>query len=408
MVYEDPYNSNKADVMLKMLINDDVEKDQEIIAEYYAKGMSKADFSMVMNLNKETKKIDIDYIGYAYKPYNFEKFLSYQEIEQMIYNLAASKAVNFEIIGESVDGRNIYSLSIGFGQKTIMFETGIHAAEGGNVLFMMKYLNDLVHQYEQKDEDIIKLLNEVKIVVVPLVNPDGYLAHLFGYQKLNNQSLYAYQSAGEITYSNYKANANGIDINRSFPSQHGGLYYRKYQLSRTVSFKPTLGKMDYYAGEILGSEPETRGIMYWQHKYLSQSFAYISLHSAGRVIYAGKPNLSERINTNSQVLARIVSDINGYLALGPADEEVGIGSDGTATDFAAELVSGFNFSTKTGRLSADAYLNPTLKSDYPIGIITLETLEKYAFTKELLKKEYEEMKLAKVFTTLIKSYEQIK
>ena len=86
--------------------------------------------------------------------------------------------------------------------------------------------------------------------------------------------------------------------------------------------------------------------MYWFNKYLKEAYAFIDLHSAGRVIYSGKPNLSDKLNSYSYNLAKIVSNITDYEAYGKEAEDVGIGNDGTATDYATEIVSDFKFSEK--------------------------------------------------------------
>lgn len=382
------------------IIVDSQESDHEIIKEF-AKGMKSDNYLNAINhksenLNKENNE-------YQKINYDFEKLLKYTEIEQIINNLNKSEIVAVELIGKSVDKRNIYSLSIGKGQKHILFNANIHAAEVANTMYIVKYMADLVNKYEANDEKIVKLLKDVKIIVIPSSNPDGYEACLFGVNSINNKKLYIYENKDNIIFKTYKGNANGVDINRNFPSQHGGLYYQDNELSEVVSTKPSIGYFDYYPGESLGSEPETKALMYWFNKYLKEAYAFIDLHSAGRVIYSGKPNLSDKLNSYSYNLAKIVSNITDYEAYGKEAEDVGIGNDGTATDYATEIVSNFKFSEKTGRLTANKYQNPEVK-DVNFGAITLESLEEYTFELSTIKKEYYNKNLAKVYTSLIESY----
>ena len=60
--------------------------------------------------------------------------------------------------------------------------------------------------------------------------------------------------------------------------------------------KKSYSNTAYFGGEELGSEPETKASMYFMLKHYKNVYAYINLHSQGRVIYAGKPNLSNEFN----------------------------------------------------------------------------------------------------------------
>ena len=331
--------------------------------------------------------------------YNLENILNFKEYENIIKRLNLSKFIKVLIIGRSIDQRNIYSLEIGFGQNIIMFDAGIHAREIANPLFLLKYCIDLINKLENNQQE----LNNIKIIIVPLVNPDGYEAVLFGPQSIKNKNLHIYIKRKLINYNNYKANSNGVDINRNFPSQHAGLNYYNY-LSQNVSFKPSLGREDFYCGYQLGSEEETLAMIYLFNKYIINIKVYITLHSAGRLIYSGKPNLSDKYNLNSLKLAQYINKINSYQVYDKDDEEVGNGNDGTSTDYLSELASGFRFSIKTGRLSADSYKKPVIKNTGDIRIVTLETLENITFNIKKIKAEYYNKKLGKVFDKIIEFY----
>ena len=396
------FGMNETDFLTKYMTEAE-ESDQELIEARFAAGMEKADFLAIFD--KEPVYLKKDNGGWnadALK-YDFEAVLPYASVENMILLLNTSAAVKVEIIGQSLDKRNIYAIEIGFGERVIMFEAGIHAAETANTMFIMKYISNLVTKYEEHDSAVVSLLKDVKIIVVPSANPDGYEATMYGYSQIRNDALYIVKNNAAISYALYKSNAGGIDINRNFPSQHGGLYYTDYGLSNNAS----LGDDDY-AGNTLGCEPETQALMYWQMKHVGKAYAYISLHSSGRVIFAGKPNLGDQFNDNCWLLANIVSDITDYWAIGPEYEDVGIGQDGTATDFVAELAAGFKFSSTTGRLSGNHYDNPTISGNQAIGVITLETLERYTFNISEIKEEYYGKNLEQVFDALIKSYTKIK
>ncbi|MDD2409257.1 MAG: M14 family metallopeptidase [Bacilli bacterium] len=368
---------------------------------YFAKGMSKKDYLSAVNINNQKINSNKKYQKILY---NFNEHLDYNELENIYFNLNNSDIFNLEIIGLSVDKRNLYSIEIGKGKKVIMFEAGIHGAELANPLFITKFIIDLVNDYESKDRDIINLLNNYKITVLPVVNPDGYNTSIKGVNNIKNKDLFIYKNSNLIDFNYYKGNLNGIDLNRNMPSQNSGLHFKRYDLLNTVVLKPSINIMEYYAGEFMGSEPETKALIYWHNKYYQNIFAYITLHSSGRVIYSSKPNLSNELNNLSDKCAQIVNNITGYKILGSDSEEVGEGNDGTSTDFIAELLSGYNFSEITGRLSYDKYDEKISKLKYKACVINIETLDSYTQDLNIIKDEYYIYNLEKVFKNLIKQH----
>lgn len=377
-----------------------IESDSDIAKEFSA-GMNISNYKKL--LDRKTILLTKDNNSYENIYYNFENYLNYEEIEDLINDFNKSDVVTTEIIGTSVDNRDIYSLEIGSGNKNILITANIHAAEVASTYFLIKYISNLLNLYNENNEEVINLFKTVKIIIIPSVNPDGYVSCLFGAKNINNKNLYITKNLETIDFEYYKANANGVDINRNFPSQHAGLYYSYNELSETVSKKPSTGDKDFYPGIELGSEPETKALIYWFNKHYTNTYAYIDMHSAGRVVYSGKPNLSDEYNKKSLNLAKIVENINHYKALDKEDEDVGIGNDGTSTDYLSELASGFKFSEETKRLSASSYINPQVK-DSSLGIITLETLEVYTFNLNKIKNEYYNKKISKVLDSLINTY----
>lgn len=331
--------------------------------------------------------------------YDFEKNLTFDDYENIIKKLNTSEYVKVLILNKSLDKRNIYALEIGIGKDIIIFDAGIHAREIANPLFLLKYMIDLVNSLEKNKSNLLN----VKIIIIPLVNPDGYEAVLFGSQLIKNHKLPIYRYQSLINYKKYKANSNGVDINRNFPSQHSGLHYKNW-IDDSVSFKPNFREEKFFGGYLLGSEPETKALIFIFNKYFKNIKIYISLHSAGRLIYSGKPNLSDKFNLNSYRLAKYISKINNYIPYDKTKEDVGHGNDGTSTDYLSELASNFKFSLKTKRLSSFSYKKPIINNITDISIITLETLEKITFDLNIIKSEYYNKKLNIVFNQIINSY----
>jgi len=334
-----------------------------------------------------------------------KKNLTYDEIENILYKLNNSNIVQLENIGKSVDNRNIYALEVGKGDKTLIIDANIHASEAGTTSIILKFLIDIINKYEEEDNNIIHLLDKVKVVVIPCINPDGYEVYNFGINKINNKNLWIYRNKDSIDFTSFKFNANGVDINRNLPSQNGGLYYKNKQLLRSVSKSLTTKKGVYFSGKKLGSEPETQALMYILLKHYKNAISYINMHSQGRVIYYGKPNLNFNFNNASKSLAETISSYTSYIPLGINYEEVGQGNDGTATDFMAELINGFKFSNKTGRLSNNSsYLKSEVIMKYKCSVVTLEVLKTITKDVTYYKNEYYDKNFYNMFKYLLNSY----
>ena len=381
----------------KAVVTSNSEKNSNIVEEYFVDGMSTEDYK------KSIEKID-DYLDisgkYTKVIFDFNKKYHYADLEEIYKSLALSDIVKIEIIGKSVDNRNMYSIEIGKGEDVTMFEAGIHAVETASPLFITNFMVDLVNKYENGDGDTIKLLNSHKIVVLPSANPDGYETAMWGKDALNNQNIAKEADKESLEY--IKTNANGVDLNRNFPSQTAGLYYNMYDLHYTVSLDKSIDRLSYYPGDTLGSEPETRAIIYWQNKFVSHLKSYVALHTAGRVVYNGKPYLSDTYNDNSHECANIVGYITDYMVMSKADEEAGEGNDGTSSEYMAETISGFTFSSVTGRLSSDWYAKKYDQIKYEKAcVIVIEALENYTSDLNTIKSEYYNYELEKAYLAVI-------
>lgn len=379
-------------------IVDNAESDSNVVNKMFAKGMSSDSFNQVLKYqaDKITSKEEYEKINY-----NFNKKLCYKDVEYYLNKINNSDIVDLYVIGHSVDNRNIYGLEIGNGSKVIFLDANIHAAETANTHILIQFMSEVVNMYESGNSDVKNALNEFKLVVMPCINPDGYEIFTNGIESISNKELWVYKNKNKINFKNLKSNANGVDINRNFPTQNAGLYYKSKGLLYNVSLEKNTGSKSYFGGYSLGSEPETKAAMYFMLKHYRSVVTYINLHSQGRVIYSGKPNLSNEFNNLSRKFASKISNINKYIVYGIESEEVGEGNDGSATDFMSEIAHEMPFSSKTGRLSSNKYIDPKVDYIVKYPVITLETIKTYTRNTEIFKDEYYNYGLRKVLFSLI-------
>lgn len=114
------------------------------------------------------------------------KFLPYLKLK----NYLDLKFPDKKFLGNSFLGNEIYSLKKGRGSKKILIWSQMHGNESTGTRAML----DVFEFLNLDEENIEKLLNEVTIYFIPMLNPDG-----------------------ATTYT--RRNAVGIDLNRDFISE---------------------------------------------------------------------------------------------------------------------------------------------------------------------------------------------
>ncbi|XP_058814560.1 carboxypeptidase B1-like isoform X2 [Topomyia yanbarensis] len=129
-------------------------------------------------------------------------YSSYDEINEYMMQIAAENFewIRIRIIGWSVEGRPIRAITLNPKQQdTIIVDAGIHAREWITVstaLYLIKKLVD--------DSDQYRYLHDYKWVIIPLVNPDGYIYSM-------TTDRYWRKNRRRINDKCY-----GVDLNRNF------------------------------------------------------------------------------------------------------------------------------------------------------------------------------------------------
>ena len=259
--------------------------------------------------------INLDEVNYTY-----DKFLSDARKLAGEY----SNIIEYVTIGHSHDNRDIVLLKLGLGNKSIICVGGVHGRESINPIVLMKIieyyakvytkrtgekntlfqkLSENFSNYEDEYEQMIfencmyELLQTFTILFIPLLNPDGYMVSLYGYEAINDRKLRSLVKSKNIPYEMWKYNGRGIDINRNFPSK---------------LWKPK-DSNDYAA-----SENETKTIIAVFHKYKTMGF--IDFHSRGKEIFYNRKVMSEKYNKKQLEIARKLKEVTGYNLLEPENE----------------------------------------------------------------------------------------
>ena len=131
-----------------------------------------------------------------------------------------------EVIGKSVEGRDIFAYHYGTGSTEVLFVGGIHGGYGWNTALVAYQLSD----YLKANPTLVP--EKVKVTVIPVLNPDG-LYKIVG------------TTTGNFTKANAAAdtvpgrfNARTVDLNRNFDCdwKKDGVWQNKTVSGGTAAF----------------------------------------------------------------------------------------------------------------------------------------------------------------------------
>ena len=203
--------------------------------------------------------------------------------------------VSVDKIGLSIKRTPILSIKLGKGPIKVFINGTHHAREAITTVLILDQIKYILSLYKNNsyiyDISIKDILDKVTFIFVPLVNPDGADLVL----------------SGNKCYRNWKANVNGVDLNRNYPTT--------YPDQDTVLIPGFKG----YPGLYSFSEPETIALKYLTEKYLFDGA--ISYHSSGEEIYWQFNQLNEERDLK---IANKISKETNYTLL--YEEKPNIGS----------------------------------------------------------------------------------
>ena len=221
--------------------------------------------------------------------------------EQMTADLASLQErypalFSVSSIGQSVEGREIPVFRLGVGARKILICAAMHAREYETTNYVMYTAEQYCRGYESNGDfwglSYRALLEGVQFIVVPMLNPDGVAIAQQGAAYVNERPALA---AMKITdgmpgdYYSWKANANGVDLNRNWPLDFDVVnQYYQYSSEPASAF---------YSGPEPLSEPESQAMQ----RLIEETpfYAFCSFHSAGNCVYwsdaANPKELLERV-----------------------------------------------------------------------------------------------------------------
>ena len=154
--------------------------------------------------------------------------------------------------------------------------------------------------------DIRSLLDELTVYIVPMVNPDGVNLVQNGVDSVQDPEKVKSMRMLQDGYEEWKANINGVDLNRQYPC------HWDEKASNT-----DVPSSEMYKGEAPATEPEVQAMM-----ALCEGNDFVlaaSFHTKGEVIYWADSGTEQEIPADNAI-AQTLAGVTGY-SLMPVSED---------------------------------------------------------------------------------------
>ena len=235
-----------------------------------------------------------------------EQTCTYEKVYFALWEIGQryGEFAQFRVIGRSHDDRMIPMLEIGQGDMCIFCLSGIT----GRDRVMPQYLISMAEEYCQSYEcgwiigenyEVKKLLDKVRICLIPVLNPDGYEISTGGYNVIRNPIYRQMLKMQDRPIEEFDCNARGIQLEKNFPTN----YYQR----RRINQEPA-------------SENETRALISIFQEYKSAGLLTFGF-SRGKITYCRKEK-EYVYNQRNYRLARYLQRCSGYRLEGRSFQEM--------------------------------------------------------------------------------------
>src|SRR3954454_16350348 len=274
-----------------------------------------------LNLAPLTAMADNRQVYRTYADYNNDmQALATNNPSLVAYKLAPNK---------TIEGRDVHYVEItnnvtaADGKPVFYVQGAIHGNESAASEDSMEFAIDIVNQ-SKANAKVSALLDHVRVIVVPLVNPDGY-AHTPSPRRANCNS--ATPLTPPLTCPT--STSQGVDMNRNYPTGWGS----------------SVGVTIAQRGKGPGSEPEVQNTMSIIASH--QTVALITAHTNERAIFYPPFDLkagdTPELNTGYKALAQamLAATNNGYT--NTRDSAHDYETSGETNDWSYYATRGFGF-----------------------------------------------------------------
>jgi g-D-glutamyl-meso-diaminopimelate peptidase len=245
---------------------------------------------------------------------------------EIVTELDGIRYIPHSIIGRSVMGQPIYKFCVGnpSAKNKILVTGGMHAREWVTALVVIELAQKYYRQYAKQRFD-------TQIIFVPLTNPDGVRLAMDGLSPFfrRKRKFLLSVNSGSGDFSQWKANADAVDINVNFDANWGG--------GAQNVFEPAPAN---YVGPYPESEPETMALVNLVN--CLRPTGSLAFHTKGEIIYYGFDELPPEQIAKTRIIADDIAQITGYTPV------QSLNSAGGLTDWAVLTTSAPSVTIEVG------------------------------------------------------------
>ena len=151
---------------------------------------------------------------------------SYFNIKKYIHELeAVYPFLELKTLTRTAGGREVQALFFGKTNDYVLYLAPFSGNDRLCTTLLLRFFEELCHAVHKGEElcslNIRKALYGKGVIVIPIINPDGYEISLKGNSALNHLSN-EIKNISKGDYKNYKANIRGVDLEKNFIKCLGG------------------------------------------------------------------------------------------------------------------------------------------------------------------------------------------
>ncbi|MBQ9802768.1 MAG: hypothetical protein IJW51_06845 [Clostridia bacterium] len=211
--------------------------------------------------------------------------------------------VQGSILTRSILGREIPVFTLGQGKKAVVFIGGIGGGEALISMLLFDFIKDYSEQYKKRskifDIGLPYLFGERRIVVIPMLNPDGISYATEGVTAENPLFERVCRMNGSEDFSDWQANARGVDLGHNY--RVGFASVKALEQKNGVIGGGPHG----FGGEYPESEPESAAICRLLHGYGEDLQGLIELRlGAAQITCSCRDKLSAKTMAAGRILGR--------------------------------------------------------------------------------------------------------
>lgn len=252
-----------------------------------------------------------------------ENVYTYERLTEDVIELSKTypELITYQSLTTTSNGRKIWAIKIGKGETPILINGAHHAREWMTSSLLMKMIETYAEAYQlkRKVEGMdLSILEDVSIWFVPMVNPDGVTLQQYGLHAfpIDLHPRLKKMNKGSSNFIRWKANLQGIDLNRQYPAN----WEKLKGVNRKPSYQFYKGKKPLQASEVKALVDFTRRI---------KPEIAVAYHSSGNVLFWGYHQWGLTHTTDFTQdyyeIAEKVAEITGYELEEPASHQQGGG-----------------------------------------------------------------------------------